>query len=85
MLRAAVGGIPLLVRTLALRAVLVVTTWVAAGLGDVPLAAHQVAATVWSFLVFALDALAIAAQALTGKDPNAHKEKSRGWALFSRR
>ena len=54
-------------RTLALRAILLVTTWVAAGLGDVPLAAHQVAATVWTFLVFALDALAIAAQALTGK------------------
>jgi putative MATE family efflux protein len=66
-LRAARTGIPLLVRTLALRAILLVTTWVAAGLGDVPLAAHQVAATVWSFLVFALDALAIAAQALTGK------------------
>jgi MATE family, multidrug efflux pump len=65
--QAAVDGIPLLVRTLALRAVLVVTTWVAAGLGDVPLAAHQVAATVWTFLAFALDALAIAAQALTGK------------------
>lgn len=66
-LRAAVSGIPLLIRTLALRAILLVTIWVAAGLGDVPLAAHQVAATVWSFLVFALDALAIAAQALTGK------------------
>ncbi|WP_235530692.1 MATE family efflux transporter [Phycicoccus sp. Root563] len=66
-LRAAVTGVPLLVRTLALRSILLVTTWVAAGLGDVPLAAHQVAATVWSFLVFALDALAIAAQALTGK------------------
>jgi putative MATE family efflux protein len=66
-LRAALTGIPLLVRTLALRTILLVTTWVAAGLGDVPLAAHQVAATVWSFLVFALDALAIAAQALTGK------------------
>ena len=66
-LRAGLTGIPLLVRTLALRAILLVTTWVAAGLGDVPLAAHQVAATVWSFLAFALDALAIAAQALTGK------------------
>ena len=66
-LRAALTGIPLLVRTLALRAILLLTTWVAAGLGDVPLASHQVAATVWSFLAFALDALAIAAQALTGK------------------
>ena len=43
-LAAARGGIPLLVRTLALRAVLLVTTWVAAGLGDVPLAAYQVTA-----------------------------------------
>ncbi len=66
-LRAARDGIPLLVRTLALRAVLVTTTWVAAGLGDGPLAAHQVAMTLWSVLVFALDAIAIAAQALTGK------------------
>ncbi|HET7475094.1 MAG TPA: MATE family efflux transporter [Dermatophilaceae bacterium] len=65
-LTAAVGGIPLLVRTLALRAVLLLTTWAAAGLGDVPLAAYQVSATVWSFLAFALDALASAAQALTG-------------------
>ncbi len=64
---AAQGGIPLLVRTLALRAILVLTTWVAAGLGDVPLAAHQVALTIWSFLAFALDAIAIAAQALTGR------------------
>ena len=66
-LRAGLTGIPLLVRTLALRAILLLTTWVAAGLGDVPLASHQVAATVWSFMAFALDALAIAAQALTGK------------------
>jgi len=59
--------VPLLVRTLALRLVILVTTWVAAGLGDVPLAAYQVSATVWTFLAFALDALAIAGQALTGK------------------
>lgn len=66
-LRAAAGGIPLLVRTLSLRAVLLLTTWVAAGLGEPELAAHQVAMTVWSSLAFALDALAIAAQALVGK------------------
>ncbi len=66
-LRAALEGTPLLVRTLALRGVLLVTTWVAAGLGDVPLAAYQVCSTIWSFLGFALDALAIAGQALTGR------------------
>ena len=66
-LGAARSGVPLLVRTLALRAVLLLTTWVAASLGDVTLAAHQVAMTIWSFLAFALDALAIAAQAIVGR------------------
>ncbi|TWE10307.1 MATE family efflux transporter [Rudaeicoccus suwonensis] len=66
-LAAAVFGIPLLVRTLALRAAILMTAWVAADLGDVPLAAHQVAMTIFGFLAFALDALAIAAQAFTGK------------------
>jgi len=66
-LAAARTGVPLLIRTLALRAALLVTTWAAASLGDVPLAAHQVALTVWSFLAFALDALAIAAQAIVGR------------------
>ena len=66
-LTAARGGVPLLVRTLALRGALLLTTWVAASLGDVPLAAYQVTATIWSFLVFALDAIAIAAQAITGR------------------
>lgn len=66
-LRAAGDGVPLLVRTLALRAVILLTTWVAVRFGDVTLAAHQVAWTLWTFLTFALDALAIAGQALIGK------------------
>ena len=65
--RSARTGIPLLIRTVSLRLILLLTVWVAAGLGDVTLAAHQVAFTVWTFLTFALDALAIAAQALTGR------------------
>lgn len=67
-LRTAQVGLPLLIRTLALRAILLLTTWVAAGFGDAALAAHQVAGTVWTFQAFALDALAIAAQAITGKE-----------------
>jgi Na+-driven multidrug efflux pump len=47
--------------------VLLLTTWAAAAGGDVPLAAYQVSSTVWTLLTFALDALAIAAQALTGR------------------
>lgn len=63
---AALDGAPLLVRTLALRAIIMLTVYVAATFGDVPLAAYQVTMTIWSLLTFALDALAIAGQALTG-------------------
>jgi MATE family, multidrug efflux pump len=66
-LGAARGGVPLLVRTLALRGVIIATTVVAARYGDTVLAAHQIVMTVWNGLAFALDALAIAAQAITGK------------------
>lgn len=65
-LAAARAGTALLVRTLTLRVALLLGTLVAATLGDAPLAAHQVAVTVVSTLAFALDALAIAGQTLTG-------------------
>ncbi len=61
------AGVPLLVRTLTLRAALLVTTFVAIRQGDAALAAHQVATAVWGFLALALDAVAIAGQALTGR------------------
>ena len=61
------SGVPLLVRTLTLRAALILTTFVATGLGTAAVAAHQVAFTLWSFLAIALDAIAIAGQALTGR------------------
>lgn len=65
---AAHAAIALVVRTLTLRAALLVTTYgaVQAG-GDTPIAAHQLAMTIWGFLAFVLDAIAIAAQALTGR------------------
>ena len=59
-------GVPLLIRTLAMRLLLLLTTAVAAGFGAPALAAHQVALNVWNLLALGLDALAIAAQALTG-------------------
>ena len=59
-------GAPLLVRTLSLRAAIILATWVAAGLGTTALAGHQVVNAVWGLAAFALDALAIAAQALVG-------------------
>ncbi len=64
--RAGRDGVPLLLRTLSLRAVLLLATLVAAGFGDASLAAHQIATTIVMFLAFALDAFAIAAQTLTG-------------------
>jgi len=57
----------LIVRTLALQVALVVTTAVAARQGDVAVAAHQIAFRIWIFLALALDAIAIAGQALTGR------------------
>ncbi|SDQ23763.1 MATE family efflux transporter [Quadrisphaera sp. DSM 44207] len=64
--RSATAGAPLVVRTLALRAALLVTTAVAATQGSAALAAHQVVSTLWGLLALTLDAIAIAAQALTG-------------------
>jgi putative MATE family efflux protein len=63
----ATAGAPLLVRTLSLRAILLLATAVAARLGNTSIAAHQVAMSLWSFLAFALDAIAIAGQALIGR------------------
>lgn len=65
--RAAHAGVALVVRTITLRASLLVMTFGAATLGAVPMASHQLAVTVWTFLAFALDAIAIAAQAITGR------------------
>ena len=73
-LRPAAGGVwagartgaPLFVRTLSLRLAILATVFVAADLGEVALAGHQVVGAVWGLTAFALDALAIAAQALVG-------------------
>ncbi|NBE52787.1 MATE family efflux transporter [Streptomyces boluensis] len=61
------AGAPLLVRTLSLRAILMIATAVAARLGDADIAAHQIILTLWSLLAFALDAIAIAGQAIIGR------------------
>ena len=58
----------LMLRTLSLRAAILATVLVVTAQGTVNLAAHQLAMTIFSFLAFALDALAIAAQALIGKE-----------------
>ncbi len=97
---AARAGVPLLVRTLTLRASLLVTTYavVLAASADpgldstaVPVATHQLAMTLWGFLAFVLDAIAIAAQAITGRylgagDVAGAREVTRrmvGWGVVS--
>jgi putative MATE family efflux protein len=66
-LRSARDGVPLFVRSAALRGVLVIAAAVAARLGDAELAAFHVTVTLFFALALALDAVAIAGQALTGK------------------
>ncbi|MBC2873722.1 MULTISPECIES: MATE family efflux transporter [Streptomyces] len=61
------AGVPLLVRTLALRAVMLIATAVAARLGDRQVAAHQIVLSLWNLLAFALDAIAIAGQSIIGR------------------
>ncbi|MEU2333079.1 MATE family efflux transporter [Streptomyces sp. NPDC013172] len=61
------AGLPLLVRTLSLRAILMIATAVAARMGDADIAAHQIVLSLWSLLAFALDAIAIAGQAIIGR------------------
>jgi len=69
---AARAAVALVIRTLTLRAALLVTTY-AVTIGAtghdqrVGLATHQIAITLWTFLAFVLDAIAIAAQAITGR------------------
>lgn len=66
-LRAARSGVWLLLRNLSLQISVTATTLVATHIGTAGLAAHQVANSIWSFLVMALDAIAIAAQAIIGR------------------
>ena len=58
----------LLVRSASLRVAVLATVLTATSLGTEVLAAHQIVFNVYSTMAFALDALAIAAQALIGKE-----------------
>ncbi|MRG59845.1 MATE family efflux transporter [Agromyces sp. CFH 90414] len=65
--RGAASGGWLFLRTASLRAALLLATWSATALGPDELAAYQVVVSLYFTLGFALDALAIAAQALIGR------------------
>jgi putative MATE family efflux protein len=64
---AATASVNLLIRTLSLRLVLIIGTAIATRMGDAEIAAYQVGFQVWTLLAFALDAIAIAGQAITGR------------------
>ncbi len=63
---AARSGGWLVLRAATLQAAITVTTFTAAGMGEASLAGHQVAYSLWQTTTYALDAFAIAAQALIG-------------------
>ncbi len=60
------SGLPLLIRTIALRAVLLITLWCADS-SATNLASYQISLSIWIFCCFALDAIAIAGQPFIGK------------------
>ncbi len=60
-------GRALVLRSIGLRGSFTLAAAVAARIGTAPLAAYQVGIQIWSTLALALDAVAIAGQALTGK------------------
>ncbi|MEM9465702.1 MAG: MATE family efflux transporter [Actinomycetota bacterium] len=65
--RLASAGFDLFLRNASMRIGLTITLAVAARIGDDDLAAHEIAFQIWTALVFILDAVAIAAQAMIGK------------------
>jgi len=62
------AGFDLFLRTVALRGSLTITLAVAARIGDEDLAAHQIAFEIWNLMALTLDAIAIAAQAMIGRE-----------------
>jgi putative MATE family efflux protein len=85
------ANVPLFTRTVLLRISLLTMTFIAATQGDVALASHQIAFTLWYLLAMPPEAFAIASQAMVGHalgaaDPAAAKVLSRralAWGLGS--
>jgi len=67
MRRLLVIGRHIFVRTAALMSAFILAGAVIARFGDASLAAHQIAFTLWIFLAFVLDAIAIAGQVIVGR------------------
>ncbi|MDP9847961.1 MATE family efflux transporter [Streptosporangium lutulentum] len=61
------AGIALIIRTACLQAVLFIAAAVATRMGENEIGAHTIAIRIWNLLALALDAIAIAGQAITGR------------------
>ncbi|MGC5009992.1 MATE family efflux transporter [Streptosporangium sp. DT93] len=61
------AGIALVIRTVCLQLVLTVAAAAATRMGEDQIEAHTIAIRIWTLLAFALDAIAIAGQAITGR------------------
>ncbi len=67
------AGKSMVLRNASLLAALTAATMVAARIGTAAVAAHQIAIQLWIFLALVIDALAIAGQAIVGKELGAGK------------
>ena len=83
MRRLLVIGRHIFVRTAALMGAFILAGAVIARFGDASLAAHQIAFTLWIFLAFVLDAIAIAGQVIVGRGLGAG-ESDRAYAASVR-
>jgi len=70
------AGKSMVLRNASLLASLTAATMVAARVGTVPVAAHQIAIQLWIFMALVIDALAIAGQAIVGKELGAGSRRS---------
>ncbi len=79
----AIVGSQLMLRTGSLLIAFLTAAVIAARIGDVQIAAHQVCEQVWLFLAFALDSIAIAGQVIVGRELGAGDNQ--GTRIASRR
>ena len=66
-------GLQMFVRTASLRGSFVLAAVLASRIGTVEIAAHQIGAEIWALLALALDAVAIAGQAMVAKELGASR------------
>ena len=74
---------PLIIRTISLRAAILLQIAAATGLGTEALASNQITMTVWNFASYGLDALATSAQILVGQGLGS-KDRERVKAVLGR-